>query len=370
MSTSVEPPLAALGWTRDREAGFMPHALAGWVPARVTGAARDAIHARDADGPVEVVMQRGYRRAVATGAPYPVVGDWLAVEPVATGQAALRVVLERTSRFARGDQWAQHGSNGLGAPEQVLAANVDSVVIVAALTHDLNVRRIERYLTLAWASGAEPVVLLNKADLCADLAARVGEVRGVAQGVPVLTASAMLGEGLDALGPWVAAGRTLILLGSSGVGKSTITNALLGDQRQLIQAVREDDSRGRHTTTARELFQLPGGGLLIDTPGMRSLELADATEGLERTFEDVESLAARCRFRDCSHDVEPGCAVSAAIERGDLDADRLRARRKLHREMGLVLEAADAASRRANARTWGRIKKDAASATAHKRGAW
>ena len=146
----------------------------------------------------------------------------------------------------------------------------------------------------------------------------------------------------------------MVLLGSSGVGKSTITNALLGTERQLVRDVREDDSRGRHTTTSRELFELPGGGLLIDTPGMRSLELSDAEDGLDRAFADIETLAAACRFADCAHEMEPGCAVIAAIEAGDLPADRLRARRKLHRELGVVAKAADAAARRANARTWGR----------------
>ncbi len=365
MSTHPDDRLAALGWTPDRETAFVPQAEGGLIPARVVGAARDAIRARTATHDINVIVQRAFRRHALAGADYPVVGDWLALEPVDGGRAALRGVLPRTSRFARGDHFA-HSTAG-GAQVQVIAANVDTVVIVSALTHDHNLRRLERYLALAWASGAAPVVLLNKSDLCDDLNARVAEVRAVAGDAPVLTASAIHGDGLDRLAPWLRPGQTMVLLGSSGVGKSTITNALLGVERQLIRDVREDDSRGRHTTTARELFELPGGGLLIDTPGMRSLELSDVQEGLDHTFADIEALAAGCRFSDCSHEVEPGCAVRAAMEAGAIEPDRLYARRKLQRELGLVVQASDAAAKRANARTWGRISREASDAAARKR---
>ncbi len=368
MSTVPATRLAALGWTQDREDAFAPLGAAGLVPARVTGAARGAIRARTATGDLSVIVQRGYRRSATAGADHPVVGDWLAVEPVDPERAALRQVLPRTSRFARGDQFAPHTQAGVHAAEQVVAANVDTVVIVAALTRDLNLRRLERYLILAWGSGAAPVVLLNKADLCDDVAARVSEVHAVAGAVPVLTSSAALDEGLDALTPWLQPGRTVVLLGSSGVGKSTITNALLETDRQAVREVREADSRGRHTTTARELFELPGGGLLIDTPGMRSIELTESEGGLDLTFGDIEALAAGCRFTDCSHEVEPGCAVTAAIEAGEMSADRLRARRKLQRELGVVAAATDAAARRANARTWGKISRQASDAAARRRG--
>ena len=366
MDTLVETRLAVLGWTPEREAAFIPQAEAGLFPARVVGAARDAIRARGATHDHSVIVQRGFRRSAHAGADFPVVGDWLALEPVDIDRAALRGVLPRTSRFARGDQFARRTLGG--AQEQVIAANIDTVVIVAALTHDLNLRRLERYLTLAWSSGAAPVVLLNKADLCDDLPGRIAEVRGVSGAAPVLTSSAVRGEGLDALAPYLRPGQTMVLLGSSGVGKSTITNALLGDARQSVQGVREGDSRGRHTTTARELFELPGGGLLIDTPGMRSLELAESDDGLDLAFADIETLAAQCRFSDCSHEVEPGCAVRAAIEAGLLGEDRLRARRSLQRELGIVAQATDAAARKANARTWGKISREASDAAARKRG--
>jgi ribosome biogenesis GTPase len=213
----------------------------------VVAADRDALRAWTEQGDTEVIIQRGFRRSLATRAEFPVVGDWLALEPVAAGQAALRALLPRATRFVRGEQ-----RGGGEVFEQVLAANVDTVVIVAALTRDLNLRRLERYLALAWSSGADPVVLLNKADLCDDVPARLGEVRAIATGAPVLVASALRAEGLEALAAWTGPGRTAVLLGSSGVGKSTITNLLLGEHRQLVRDVREDDSRGRHTTTTRE----------------------------------------------------------------------------------------------------------------------
>lgn len=367
MDATSRPALEPFGWDGRREATFAAHAAAGFVPGRVTGAARDAIRARTEAGDTAVIVQRGFRREASTAADYPAVGDWLALEPVADGQAALRAVLPRTSRFARGDHDAQRIQGGIHAEEQVVAANIDTVIIVAALDHDLNLRRLERYLALAWSSGADPVVLLNKADLCDDVPARLGEVRAIAAGAPVLVASALRAEGLEALDAWMGPGRTVVLLGMSGVGKSTITNVLLGEQRQAVREVREDDSRGRHTTTSRELFQLPNGALLIDTPGMRSIGLWEADEGLDRAFTDIEALAARCRFADCTHEVEPGCAVIAAIETGELPADRLRARRKLRRELGLVAQRSDVASRRAEGRRFGRITREAAKAAEAKR---
>jgi ribosome biogenesis GTPase len=365
MGGTSRPVLEAYGWDTRREAAFATHAASGFVPGRVTSAARDTIRARTETGDTGVVVQRGFRREAASSADYPAVGDWLALEPVADGQAALRAVLSRTSRFARGEE-----RGGGEVHQQMVAAHVDTVIIVAALDNDLNLRRLERTLALAWASGADPVLLLNKADLCDDVVARLGEVREIASGAPVLVASALRAEGLEALDAWMGPGRTVVLLGSSGVGKSTITNQLLGEERQAVRDVREDDARGRHTTTARELFQLPGGGLLIDTPGMRSMGLWDADDGLDRTFTDIEAFAADCRFTDCTHEVEPGCAVLAAIERGDLAADRLRARRKLQRELGVVTLQNDARARHAESRRWGRITREAARHADAKRRGW
>jgi ribosome biogenesis GTPase len=365
MGGTSRPALEPFGWDGRREAAFEPHAASGLVPGRVTSAAREALRARTEQGDTSVVIQRGFRREASGPSDHPAVGDWLALQPVADGQAALRAVLPRTSLFSRGEE-----RGGGEVHQQVVAANVDTVIVVAALDHDLNLRRIERYLALAWTSGADPVVLLNKADLCEDIGARLGEVREVASGAPVLVASALRAEGLDALDAWMGPGRTVILLGSSGVGKSTIANHLLGEQRQAVREVREDDSRGRHTTTARELFQLPGGGLLIDTPGMRSMGLWDADEGLDRMFLDIDALATGCRFADCTHEVEPGCAVLLAIASGELPADRLRARRKLQRELGFVASQNDARARRAESRRWGRIVREGARQAEAKRRGW
>jgi ribosome biogenesis GTPase len=349
--------LAMLGWTPERERS-LPEGL---VCGRVVSAARGSIRAHTAEGPVTVIVQRGFRRSTSNPSDYPAVGDWLALEPTSAGEAALRSVLPRTSAFSRADYVGQR------VDEQIVAANVDTVVIVGALNGDHNVRRLERYLALAWASGAEPVVLLNKSDLCDDLPERVAEVRAVAAGAPVLASTATTGQGLDALSPYLGPARTVALLGSSGVGKSTITNALLGEQRQLIREVRDDDSRGRHTTTSRELFELPGGGMLIDTPGMRSIGMWEVADGLDRAFGDIESLAATCRFRDCTHGSEPGCTVQAAIASGELDPGRLHSLQKLDREIRSIERRTSVAADRAESRRLGRMYRDAGKAADKKR---
>ena len=335
-----------MGWTPEREAAFAEHAAAGFVPGRVVSQERDVVHAMTASGLTDVHVQRGFRRSASGTASFPTVGDWIALEPLASGEGALRGVLPRTSAFSRGQ--AERGGRASG---QILAANVDTALLVAALDRDFNLRRVERYLALAWASGATPVILLNKADVCADVPGRVAEISGIAGDTPIHPISARTGEGLEVLDRYLVPGQTLVLLGSSGAGKSTITNMLLGDQRQAVQTVREGDDRGRHTTVGRELFVLPGGALLIDTPGLRAVGLVDAEECLDAAFADIALLAERCRFIDCSHGVEPGCAVRAAIESGELAETRLRSQQKLQRE---VLAATERRSSPAQARAEGR----------------
>ena len=245
------------------------------------------------------------------------------------------------------------------ADEQVVAANVDVAVLVASMNADLNARRLERYLATAWQSGATPVVVLTKADIAADPEADIAEAESVAFGAPVLAVSAVTGEGLDALASHLKAGETAVLVGSSGVGKSTLVNALAGEALMVTAAIREDDAHGRHTTTHRELIRLPSGALILDTPGMRELGLIDADDGLSATFEDIEALAADCRFSDCGHGSEPGCAVRAALRDGTLDEGRWRSFQKLQRELAFQERKEDRAARAAHRRHWISIHKAA-----------
>lgn len=262
----------------------------------------------------------------------PTVGDWVALRPGSDGTGgidsttcAITAVLPRTSAFIRhaaGNETAGH----------VLAANVDTVFVVVPLGRKLNLTRIERFLTLAWDSGATPVLVLSKADACADLPAAVGAARSAAPGVDVIAVSALVGNGQAEVLAHVSTGRTVALLGQSGAGKSTLVNALAGETLMATQDIRAD-GRGRHTTTHRELVVLPAGGILIDTPGLRTLLLWDAGDGLDRAFEDVEGYAAHCRFHDCRHRGEPGCAVAAAVESGELAQRRVDSHHKLLREL-------------------------------------
>lgn len=262
-----------------------------------------------------------------------VTGDWVEVRRINDQEVLIETVLPRRTQFSR-------RAAGEREVEQVLAANIDVVFLVMGLDGDFNLRRLERYLTLAWESGAQPVVVLNKADLCADLQERLAQTRAVAREVPVITATAAAGA-IDAVREWIAPGVTVALLGSSGVGKSTIANALMGEEHLRTNAVREHDSRGRHTTTHRELIPLPGGAAIIDTPGMRELQLWAAAESVDRTFDEIGELAVQCRFSNCGHTTEPGCAVAAALAEGRLDPARWESYSKLRREAARHEKLAD-----------------------------
>jgi ribosome biogenesis GTPase len=245
----------------------------------------------------------------------PAVGDWVAVR-----DAMIHAVLPRRTVFSR-------RAAGDRNEEQIIAANVDLILIVCGLDHDYNPRRIERYVTLTRQSGADAVIVLNKADLCLELSSRVEEIQRVCAGVPVVAISAQSENGVQPIRKYIRPGITVALTGTSGAGKSTIVNQFLGEHRQRVQEVRETDSRGRHTTTHRELLPLPGGGALIDSPGMRELQLWAGADSVDSTFDDIAALAAECRFRDCTHSQESGCAVREAI-----DSDRLKSYRKLQAE--------------------------------------
>ena len=255
---------------------------------------------------------------------YPAVGDYVMVGSADPDTAVIHLVLPRKSLFVR-------KAAGTSKTEQVVAANIDTVFLCMSLNNDFNLRRLERYLAVAWESGAEPVVVLTKADLCADLPQKQREVEAIAMGVDILTTSAMESDGYRQIMPYITQGRTVAFVGSSGVGKSTLINRLLGEERLATDGLRNDD-KGHHTTTHRELLFLPNGAMVIDTPGMRELGMWDAASGVEQTFGDIEELAARCRFRNCSHASEPGCAVRAALESGHLDTGRWQSYQKLKNE--------------------------------------
>ncbi len=347
-SMAPDVSLAALGWEEVRDQGFAPYVASGLEPARVAAEHRGGYVVRTATDTLWAEVSGRFRFAALGLTDFPAVGDWVAVDPrPAEGAATIHVVLARRSAFIR-------RAPGRGVDEQVLAANIDAALVVMSLNRDFNLRRLERYLATAWESGAEPAVVLSKADTCQDVPARVAEVRGVAPGVRVEAVSALTGTGLASLGELLAAGRTLALLGSSGVGKSTLINALAGQELLDVGEVREDDDRGRHTTTHRQLVQLPGGALIIDTPGLRELGLVDEG-GLGQTFAQVDDLAGQCRFSDCSHGSEPGCAVQAAIAVGELPEERLRAHRKLLREARHAETERDPRARAAERRRWAMI---------------
>ncbi len=285
----------------------------------------------------------------ASGDALPAVGDWLAVAPrPGDDRATVHAVLPRSTLLAR-------KAAGRAVVLQPLAANVDLVLVACALDGDWSPARIERYVAVAWDSGAQPVVVLMKADLAEDPEARVAEARGLAPGAPVLAVSARTGAGLDLLRAALPPRTTAALVGSSGVGKSTLVNRLLGEEVQPTQDVRASDDRGRHTTTRREMFALPWGALLVDTPGLREIAVWTEGDAVSAAFEDVARLAQSCRFRDCSHGPEPGCAVLAAVESGVLPAERLRDYRHLRREQDYLARKEDPALARAARERWKQI---------------
>ncbi len=353
-NTSVRPRtiLETLGWNVHWAKQFAPFLEQELKPARVICEHREAYDLSGESGELRAEISGRFRHEHSLHTEWPAVGDWVAMAPrPEEGTATIHAVLPRRSRFSR-------KAAGDRTEDQTVAANVDVTFLVTGLDGDFNVRRIERYLTVAWDSGARPVIVLNKADLCADAATYVSEVETVAIGTPVIPLSAVTGQGLEALRVLLPPGATGALLGSSGVGKSSLVNALLGKARQTTQAVRDDDSRGRHTTTNRELILLPNGGLLIDTPGMRELQIWDGEDGLETAFPDVEALASQCRFGDCTHANEPGCAVQAALEDGTLKQDRFRSYAKLQREIQYQALRQTQSARLIEKNRWKKIAKE------------
>jgi ribosome biogenesis GTPase / thiamine phosphate phosphatase len=346
MSALVVSALAELGWDDAFEVAFAALALNPEAkPGRVVSEHRGGYRVATGAGEVTAELSGRIRFNTARRSDLPAVGDW-----VALAGSAVQAVVPRRTMFTRRDPDPRIG-------DQVLAANVDVAFLVTSVNRDFNLRRLERYLAMAWSSGAQPVVILSKTDLVFDLDDRLEEVRGVAIGVPIVSVSVPLGLGIEEVRGLLLAGRTAVFLGSSGVGKSTLINALAGVAMQAIGDVREDDDRGRHTTTGRQLLTLPDGWLVIDTPGLRSIELSDDGADLGRTFADIESIAADCRFSDCAHEGEPGCAVQAALADGRLDRGRFESHRKLERELAHVARATDPAARAAHRSKWRAIPR-------------
>lgn len=348
--------LESLGWNPFFEQQLHTNMDPEWRPARVFEEQRGSWSLWWEDGACRATVA-GRLRHESEGDPaaLPCVGDWvLARVPEGGGRdgAVIHRVLTRKSRFSR-------QAAGERTAEQVVAANVDTVFLVQSLNRNFNVARLERYLALLWESGAMPVVVLSKADLLPDSSGERAAVERAASGVAVHAVSAFTEGGLDPLRPYLEPGRTAALVGSSGVGKSTIVNRLAGEELMRVQEVREEDDRGRHTTTSRRIVQLSSGGLLLDTPGMRTVLLWGGEEGIAQTFEDVESVAAGCRFRDCTHQAEPGCAVRAALQDGSLDTRRYESYGKLQREMRYQARKSDVRLRLAEQRRWKRIHLEA-----------
>lgn len=329
------------GWSDALKLAFAPHAQAGHIPGRIIVQQREANLVVTDAGTLSARLS-GRLRHEAREAGHPAAGDWVAVSAKAgDGSATIHAVLPRRTAFVRR---AADSVQTL----QVIAANIDVVFVVTSLNADLNPRRLERFLAAAWQSGARPVVVLTKADLCDRPEERAAGIATLAAGCPVVIVSARQGQGLDGLKAHIAPGETCVLIGSSGVGKSTLVNTLLGEERMATRDIRAGDAKGRHTTSHRQLVLLPGGGLILDTPGIREIGLVDADAGLGMVFDDIERLAEDCRFRDCSHTNEPGCAVRAALEAGTLDAGRWAHFQKLGEELAAAAQAKDRASQEAD----------------------
>ncbi|WP_031475331.1 ribosome small subunit-dependent GTPase A [Streptomyces bicolor] len=361
-STSVFSALAPYGWDSAWADAFTPYDTEGLVPGRVVRVDRGQCDVVTADGVVRAdtafVTPHDPMRVVCTG-------DWVAVEPAGSNPRYVRTYLPRRTAFVR-------STSSKRSEGQILAANVDHAIVAVSLAVELDLGRIERFLALAWESGAQPVVVLTKADLVPDpvtLSHLVQDVETTAPGVPVLPVSAVDGDGLEVLVALVSGG-TSVLLGQSGAGKSTLANALLGEDVMEVQAARDVDGKGRHTTTTRNLLALPGGGVLIDTPGLRGVGLWDAGAGVGQVFSEIEELAEGCRFQDCAHDAEPGCAVRSAIDAGSLPLRRLESYRKLMRENQRIVAKTDARVRAELRRDWKKKGAEGRAAMEAKQRGW
>ncbi|MEW6495959.1 MAG: ribosome small subunit-dependent GTPase A [Cyanobacteriota bacterium] len=343
--------LELLGWNSFFSEQIPSYLLSGYTVGRVALEYKNTYILYSEIGELSAEVAGKMRHQASGRIDFPAVGDWAAITVRSDEhKATIHEVLPRKSKFSR-------KIAGALTQEQIVATNIDTVFLVSGLDLDFNLRRIERYLILIWESGANPVIVLNKADLCNEIEHRRAQVESIAPGVPIIILSALENKGLNALTSYLNKGQTVALIGSSGVGKSTLTNQLAGQAIQGVQSVRPDDHRGRHTTTHRELIILPSGGLLIDTPGMREIQMWSGNEGLQETFADITSTATLCRFRDCQHQNEPGCAVQQAIRDGLLDARRFHNYQKLQQELNYLNRKKDQKASLVEKEKWKKIHK-------------
>lgn len=343
--------LIHFGWNEQFEKHFAQYKEQGYFVGRVILEHKQLYRVITNHGELLAEITGKMRYQALGRSDFPAVGDWVVIEPrFNEGRATIQAILPRFSKFSR-------KVAGQTTEEQIVATNINTVFLVNALNRDFNIRRIERYLILAWESGATPVIVLSKADLCDDVESKVAQVEAVAIGVPIHVISVMNQEGLELLQPYLTQGQTIALLGSSGVGKSTLVNALFGKEIQAVQDVRVSDDRGRHTTTHRELLLLPQGAAIIDTPGMRELALWESESGISDTFVDIEAIALHCYFRDCTHTSEPRCAVLQALEDGSLDPARYQNYKKLQRELAYLERKENVRARIAEKEKWKKIHK-------------
>jgi ribosome biogenesis GTPase len=349
----VPTDLAIYGWNAHRAEQFAPYAAEGLIPGRIARQHTHIYNVLTSAGEVRARVTGRFRHDARGRQDFPAIGDWVALQAEeGAREAQIHAVLDRRSKFSR-------KIAGNTVEEQVVAANVDTIFLVSALDRDFNLRRLERYLVVGRESQARPVIVLNKADLSDDVGDAVAQVTIIAPDLPVHAVSCMRDRGLEALHQYLQPGETVALLGSSGVGKSTLINRLLGEDRQRTRDVRTGDQRGRHTTSHRELIVMPDGVLMIDTPGMRELQLWETDEGIRETFDDIEELAAECFFRDCQHEDEPRCAVTAAVQDGRMPSGHLANYHKLKRELRSLAARQDPRIGQNQKRQWKALTKAA-----------